>query len=149
MARRTVSSFESSWVFLFSFCVFPILIEAKASFAFMYFWAFNNISVIDFEGLFASATMNSLDFNLALKVVSCTLSSTSSNSSASLLNRFTYDLSDSPSSCLIVSRWSADLFWHCPPTKCHTNELLSCSKSSMGDWASLLNHIRATPLRIV
>lgn len=70
----------------------------------MYFWVFNSSFAIDSRGLFASATTNSLDFKLALIVVSCTLSSALSTSSTFLLNRFTYDLSDSLSSYLTVSR---------------------------------------------
>ena len=93
-------------------------------------------------------TTNSLDFKPTLKVVSCTLSSASSISSTSLLNRFTYDLSDSPSSCLIVSRWSTGLFCRCPLTKWCTNELLSCSKSSIDDWANFLNRTCTAPLRV-
>ena len=50
------------------------------------------------------ATTNSLDFNPALKVVNYTLSSVSSISSTSLVKHFTYDLRDSLSPYLMVSR---------------------------------------------
>ena len=49
----------------------------------------------------------------------------------------------------MVSRWSAVLFGRCPPTKWRTKELLSCSKLSMDDVGSLLNHSLAAPLRVV
>lgn len=42
--------------------------------------------------------------------------------------------------------WS---FLTLPPTKWCTKELPSCSKLSMDDVANLLNHTRATPLRVV
>ena len=51
--------------------------------AFIYFYAFRSISAIIFEGFFMSKTTKSLDFNLALKVVNYTLSSTSSTSNVS------------------------------------------------------------------
>lgn len=141
--------FWTSQMLLHSFRASLCLIIAKVSFAFMYFWAFNNISAIDPGGLSARAVTKSLDFNPALNVVSCTLSSASSTSKASLLNIFTYDLNDSPSSYLIASRWSAGLVCHWPPTKWLIKELLSCLKSSMVDRASLLNHNLAVPLRVV
>ena len=49
----------------------------------------------------------------------------------------------------MVSRWFTGLFRHYPPTKWHTKELPSCSKLLMDDVASLLNHTRAAPLRVV
>ena len=49
----------------------------------------------------------------------------------------------------MVRRWSAVLFGRCPPTKWLTKELLSCSKVSMDDVGSLLNHSRAAPLSVV
>ena len=96
-----------------------------------------------------SATINSLDFKPALKVVSCTLSSALSTSRTSLLNRFTYVHSNSLSFWLIINRCFASLFYCYPPTKWHTNKLLSCSKSSMDDWANLLSHTRATSLKVI
>ena len=78
-----------------------------------------------------------------------TWSSALLTSNSSLLNCFRHALSDSPSSCLIVSRWFVGLFSLCPPMKWHTNELLNYSKSSMDDGASLLNHTCAAPLKVV
>ena len=127
----------------------PSLIESKASSAFMYFWVFKSISSIDSGGLFVRATKNSLDFNPALNVVSCTFSLASSSYNTYLLNCFTYDLNGSHSSCLIISKWFVGLFWRCPPKKWHTNEQLSCMKLSMDDQASLLNHTLAAPLKVV
>ena len=75
--------------------------------------------------------------------------STSSTSRTSLVKHFTYDLMVSFSPYLMVSRWSASLFGHCPPTKWRTKELPICSKLSMDDVASLLNHTRTAPLRVV
>ena len=71
---RSSSFLPFSLVFSTSF------IAVKASLVFMYFCAFKSISTIIFGGFFASETTNSLDFNLTLKVVSCTLSSASSTS---------------------------------------------------------------------
>ena len=82
-------------------------------------------------------------------MVNCTLSFTSSTSRTSLVNRFTYDLRGSLYPCLMVSRWPAGLFWRCTSTKWHTKELPSCSKLSMDDVASLLNHTHIAPLRVV
>ena len=93
--------------------------------------------------------MNSLDFNLALNIVSCTLSSFLSTSKVFWVKCFTYDLKISFSPCLMVSRWSAGLFRHCPSMKWHTKELPNCLKLSMDDVGSLVNHSFATPLRMV
>ena len=95
------------------------------------------------------ATTNSLDFKSTLKVVNCTLSSALSISRTSLVKCFTYDLKSSLSPCLMVSRWFAGFFWHCPPMKWRTKELPSCSKLSMDNVASLLNHTYIAPLRVV
>jgi len=54
----------------------------------MYFYAFRSIFAIVLGGFFASETTNSLDFNPALKVVNCTLSSASSTSRVSRVKRF-------------------------------------------------------------
>ena len=124
-------------------------IAAKASSAFIYFCAFKSISAIVLEGFFAKETTNSLDFNPALKVVSCTLSSASSTSKVSRVKRVTYDLRVSFFPCLMVSKWSVGLFGRCPPTKWWEKELPSCSKLSMDDVGSLVNHSLATPLRVV
>ena len=121
-------------------------IAARVSSAFMYFYAFRSISAIVRGGFFASETMNSLE--LALKVVNCTLSFTSSTSKVSRVKRFMYDLRVSFSPCLIVSKWSASLFGHCPPTKWHKKELLSYSKSSMDEVGNFVNHFLATLLRV-
>ena len=61
----------------------------------------------------------------------------------------TYDLRVSFSPCLMVSRWYAGLFGRCPPTKWGTKELPNCSKLSMDDVGSLLNHTHSAPLRVV
>ena len=65
------------------------------------------------------------------------------------MKHFTYDLMVSFSPYLMVSRWSTGLFGHCPPTKWRTKELPNCSKLSMDDVGSLLNHTCAAPLRVV
>ena len=93
--------------------------------------------------------MNSLDFNLALKVVSCTLSSALSTSKISQVKHFPYDLRVPFSPCLIVSRWSAGLFGRCPPIKWRKKELPSCSKLSKDDVCNLVNHSLAAPSRVV
>ena len=49
----------------------------------------------------------------------------------------------------MVSRWSAVLFGRCPPKKWRTKELLNCSKLSMDDVGSFLNHSLAAPLWVV
>ena len=94
-------------------------------------------------------TTNSLDFNPALKVVNCTLSSASSISRTSQVKCFTYDFRVTFSPCLMVSKWSAGLFKCCLPTKWCTKELPSCPKLSMDNVASLLNNTCAAPLRVV
>mgnify|MGYP007088661151 CR=1 FL=1 len=85
-------------------------IVAKAFLTFIYFYAFRSISAIVLGGFFAKETTNSLDFNPALKVVSCTLLFASSTSKVSQVKHVTYDLRVSFSPCLIVSKWSAGLF---------------------------------------
>ena len=94
-------------------------------------------------------TTNSMDFNLALKVVNYTLSSTSSTSKVSRVKHFTYDLRVSFSLCLMVSKWSAGLFGRCPPTKCHKKALPNCLKLSMNDVGNFVNHSLTAPLRMV
>ena len=49
----------------------------------------------------------------------------------------------------MVSKWSSCLFWRYLPTKWRTKALPSCSKLSIEDVGSLVNHSRATPLRVV
>ena len=115
----------------------------------MYFYAFKSITAIIFGGFFVSKTMNSLDFNLALKVVNCTLSSTSSTSKISQVKRFTYNLRVSFFPCLMVSKWSTGLLGCCPPMKWHKKELTNYSKLSMDDVGNFVNHSLATPLRVV
>ena len=83
---------------------------AKASSVVMYFYAFRSIFAIVLGGFFTSEMMNSLDFNLTLKVVNYTLSSALSTSIVSQVKRFTYDLRVSFSPYLMVSKWSASLF---------------------------------------
>ena len=61
------SFFPLSLVFSTSFMV------SRASLAFIYFYALRSISAIVLGGFFASETTNSLNFNLALKVINCTL----------------------------------------------------------------------------
>ena len=53
------------------------------------------------------------------------------------------------SPCLIVSRWSASLFGHCPLTKWHKKELPNYSKLSIDDIGNFVNHSFAAPLRMV
>ena len=65
------------------------------------------------------------------------------------MKRFTYDLMVSFSLCIMVSRWSIGLFGHYPPMKWRKKELPNCSKLSMADVGSLLNHSHATPLRMM
>jgi len=93
--------------------------------------------------------MNSLDFNPALKVVSYTLSSASSTSKVSRVKRITYDLRVSFSPCLMVSKWSVGLSGRYPLMKWRRKELPNCSKLSMDNVGSLVNHSLATPLRVV
>ena len=96
-----------------------------------------------------SETTNSLDFNPALKVVNCNLSSASSTSKFSQVKCFTYNLKVSFSHCLMVSKWSAGLFGRCPPTKCHKKALPNCLKLSMDDVGNFVNHSLTAPLRMV
>ena len=49
----------------------------------------------------------------------------------------------------MVNRWSAGLFGCCPLTKWRRKELLSCSKLSIDDVGSLVNHYLVAPLRVV
>ena len=140
---------QSSLALSLSFGMLSSLIAARASSAFIYFWAFSSILAIVFGGLFVRTVTNSLNFNLALKVINYTLSSTSTTSRTSLVKHFTCDLRGSLSPCLMVSRWFTGLFWCYLPTKWHTKELPSCSKFSMDDIASLLNHTHAAPLKVV
>ena len=115
----------------------------------MYFYAFRSISAIIRGGFFVSEITNSLDFNLALKVISYTLSSASSTFKVSWMKHFMYDLRVSFSPYLIVSRWSVCLFRHCLPTKWHNKELPNCSKLSMDNIGNFVNHSLAAPLRVV
>ena len=120
-------------------------INARASLAFIYFYAFKSISAIICKVFFTSETTNSLDFNPALKADNCTLST----SKVSRMKCFTYDLRVSFSPYLIVSKWSTSLFGRCPPTNWRKKELLSCSKSSIDDVGNFVNHSLVTPLRVV
>ena len=151
--RSTRSLFRplrsSSFSFFFSLGFSTPYIAAKASSAFIYFCAFKSISAIVLEGFFARETTNSLDFNPTLKVVSCTLSSASSTSKVSRVKHVTYDLRVSFFPCLMVSKWSAGLFGRYPPKKWRGKELPSCSKLSMDNVGSLVNHSLAAPLRVV
>ena len=140
---RSSSFLPFSLVFSMSF------IAAKASSAFMYFCAFRSISASVFGGFFGSETMNSIDFNPALKVVSCTLSSASSTSRISRVKCFTYDLRVSFSPCLMLSKWSAGILERCAPTKWRRKELLCCSKLSMDYVGNFVNHSLMAPLRVV
>ena len=147
--------------FFMNFCNFPFCISYSiCSFkslqfstillqVFMYFYALKSISTIVLRGFFTREITNSLDFNLALKAVSYTLSSTSSTSKVPQVKRVTYDLTVSFSPCLMVNKWSTSLFGRCPPMKWWRKELPSCSKLSMDDVGSLVNHSLAAPLRVV
>ena len=128
----------------FSLVFSTSFIVAKASYAFMYFYAFRSISVIVLGGFFTSETTNSLDFNSALKVVNCTLSSTSSTSKVSRVKRFTYDLRVSFSPCLLVSKWSVGLLGRCPPMKWCKKALPNYSKLSMDNVSNFMNHSRSS-----
>ena len=125
------------------------LMAASASSASMYFYAFRSISAIFLEGFFACNTTNSLDFSPALRVVNCTLSLVSSTSRVFLMNCFTYDLRVSFSPCLIVSKWSAGLLRHCPPTKWRKKALLNYSKLLMDEVGNFVNYALVAPLRVV
>ena len=122
---------------------------AKASSVLMYFYAFRSISAIILGGFFTSEMMNSLDFNLTLKVVNYTLSSASTTSIVSQVKRFTYDLRVSFSPYLMVSKWSASLFRWCPLTKWRRKALLNCLKLSMDDVGNFMNHSLVASLRVV
>ena len=115
----------------------------------MYFYAFRNISAIVLGGFFASETMNFLDFNPTLKVVNCTLSSALFTSRVSWVKHFMYNLKVSFSLCLMVSKWSAGRFGHCPPTKWHKKALPNCSKLLMDDVDNFVNYSLAAPLKVV
>ena len=122
---------------------------ASVSSAFMCYCALRSISAIILGGFFVSETTNSLDFNLTLKVVSCTLSLASSTSSVSRAKHFTYDFKVSFSPFLMVNKWSAGLFGRCLPTKWHRKALPNCSKLSIDDVGSFVNHSLTAPLREV
>ena len=144
--------FSSSTIILlpsFFTGLFLICIAAKTSSAFIYFCAFRSIFAIVLGGFFASETTNSLDFNLALKVVNCTLSSASSTFKVSQVKRFMNDLRVSFSLCLMVSKWSVGRFRCCPLTKLHRKALPNCSKISIDDVGNFMNHSLAAPLRVV
>ena len=96
-----------------------------------------------------SATTNSLDFNPALKVVNCNLSSASSTSKFSQVKCFTYNLKVSFSHCLMVSKWSTGFFGRCLPKKCRKKALPNYSKLSMDDVGSFVNHSLVAHLRVV
>ena len=96
-----------------------------------------------------SETTKSLDFNLALKVVSCTLLSASSTSRVSWVSHFTYGLRVSFSPCLIVSKWSAGLFERCLLMKWRKKALFNCLKLLTDDFGNFVNHSLAAPLRVV
>ena len=115
----------------------------------MYFYAFKSISAIIQGGFFESETTNSLDFDVALKVVSYTLSSASSTSKVSRVKCFIYDLRVSFSPWLIVSKWSPGLLGHCPPTKWRKKKLPNYSKLLMDDVGNFVNHSLIAPLRMV
>ena len=121
----------------------------NASLAFMYFCAFKSISAIIFRGFFASETTNSLDFSPTLKVINYTLSSVSSTSKVSRINRSMYDLKVSFSLCLIVIKWPAGLLGRCPLTKWRKKALLNCSKLSMDEVGNFVNHSLIATLRVV
>ena len=95
-----------------------------------------------------SETTNSLDFNLALKVVNFTLSSVLSTSKVSRVKCFTYNLRVSFSPYLMVSKWSIGLLERCPPMKWRKKELPNCSNLSMDDVGNIVNHSLAAPLRV-
>ena len=119
---------------------------AKASSMFMYFCAFKSISTIVLGGFFACETMNSLDFNPALKVVNCTLSSALSTSKVS---RVWNALRVSFFPCLMVSKWSTGLVERYPSTKWHKKALFNCLKLSMDNVGNFVNHSLAAHLRVV
>ena len=96
-----------------------------------------------------SETTNSLDFNPALKVVNCNLSSASSTSKFSREKCFTYNLKVSFSHCLMVSKWYAGLFGRCLPTKCRKKALPNYSKLLMDNVGSFENHSFVAHLRVV
>ena len=108
---------SSSFFFFFSLGFSTPSIVANASSTFIYFYTFKSISAIVLEGFLAKETMNSLNFNPALKVFSCTASSTLSTSNVSQVKCITYNLRLSFSPCLMVSKWSAGLFGHYSPMK--------------------------------
>ena len=154
--------FSSSSVILLLFLLFLGLstpsIDAKASSSFIYFCAFKSISAIVLGGFFTRETMNSLDFNPTLKVVSCTLSFASSTSKVSRVKCVTYYLGVSFSPCLMVSKWSISflislwrseltpfgvpgrLFWLSPSSSQLVSERLSsCWSCSLISWFCLVS----------
>ena len=78
-----------------------------------------------------------------------TLSSTSSTSSASLLNQVTYDLRLLSSYYLKFRMLGKDLLFHWPPKKCVMKSPLNSLKVEMKLEAILLNHTQAGPLSMV
>ena len=83
------------------------------------------------------------------KAVTGTLSSASLISSASLLNRVTYNLRLSLSRCLTFRRLAEDLLYYWPPMKCVTKSPLNSLKVETELGAILLNHTWAGPLNVV
>ena len=75
--------------------------------------------------------------------------SSSSSCSSSLLNRVTYCLSDSPSTCWTLRRWLVGFLCLCPLMKWRTKPLLSCSKFAIVPEGILLYHTLAAPFSIV
>ena len=115
----------------------------------MYFWALRSDYATVFGGLLVIKKKKSPGNNPTWKVVKMTWSSASSTCSNSLLNRVTYYLSDSPSTCWMLRRWLVSFLCLCPPIKWRTKPLLNCSKSAIVLGCILLNHTLAAPFNVV
>ena len=78
-----------------------------------------------------------------------TWSLTSSTCNSFLLNWVTYCLNDSPSTWWMLRRLPVGFLCLCPPMKCRTKPLLSCSKFAIVPGGILLNHTLAAPFSVV
>ena len=82
-------------------------------------------------------------------MVNTTWSSASSSCNNSLLKWVTYCLKVSPSFWWMLRRCPVGFLCRCPPMKCQTKLLLSCSKFAMVIGGILLNQTLATPFSVV
>ena len=93
--------------------------------------------------------MNKSELTPLWKAANSSLSSISSIVKASLLKQVMKDRKLSFSPCFMVSRLDEERLCLCPPMKLLTNNLLNSSKELTVFRGILLNHTRASPLRVV